>query len=517
VLILITLLLLIITSIGLFTFNFVLKRQNLIWLVSAFGMTTVWLSIFIWRGTLPTTVKLFSGSEFLDLLPILSVTPTSWMITLSLFAATLVFVITTSSSGLRRAPFFYWVILNAFSIINVLSANAGNMYVSIMAFGALDALELLTLSSLRTKPKQDYRFPITNFAAQTIGLFLIIVAGLLVGLNRSYASLNNLSAVASFLIILGAFFRVGIFPTPLDPNERVNQEAWQNHIYLYKFIALAVFIADLPAITLSLPIRIISWAIFAVFGVYSAWTWVTTHGAGSGSRYLIITASIFAVLDLLINARASIPALAIVVIILFSFLNLSMPRERIFTILILMVTVLSIGLPFTYSSTLWNTTHSKSLLSLILAVIYFLLLFGFIRHGFEEETDGTPTTPRNVTLIVSVALIAISILFGVWGWDGAANMGILWISIPLLAIFIAGFIAVFRSRQVLLVLINVKMPFVGSVSTALSDGFLKVITWADRSIRVFIDLITNLAEGKGALLWTVLILLIVLLSLQGGA
>lgn len=478
-------------------------------------MITVFVSILFWRGSLPATVELFSGSKFLSLNPRLSVTTTSWAITVALFASTLKVLTTASASGVRRDPLFYWVILNAFLILDILAVNSDNFYISIMAFGGLDVLEILSLTRFEADAQADRRYPITNFAVQTFGLFLIIIAGLVSGLNLPFSTTSALSTTASTMLVFGLFLRSGIFPTPIGTTEQAISGSWHNNIHLFKFLALTAFVSRVPALGLNTAVSTIFQVIFAVFGVYAAWTWINTRGAASGLRHFLTAASIIAVLDLLIVAQTSISALMLFVIILTSLLGQPARRDRVISIYLLVISLLSLGLPFTYSSSIWQTAHTESFISLPLVVSHYLLVFGFIRHVFEDD-EKAPQGLRSLSLIATGMMVIISILFGIWGWEGAAKFGIIWLYLPLLLFYVIGLVAIFRFRQVLLVLINVKMPFVGGGLNTISSGFARTTQWFDGTIQILVNSISTLSEGKGALLWTILILLIVLLSLQGG-
>lgn len=516
-LILITLLLLIITSIALFTFNYLLRRQNFVWLITLLGVVSAFISIWFWRGALPVSVQLFSGSEFLSLNPNLTVGPTGWSIIIVLFASTLSLLMSVSSTGLRHSSFFYWSILIAFLIISILSIEAGNLYVTIMAFGALDALETLILIRSKKTSSTELKLPITNLTIQTFGLFLMLIAALGIGLNKPFGDINEISNRNSLFLVLGLFFRVNVIFSPTSSSQTESSTPWHNNIDLYKLVALVVLVSHLPDLALSQFASFIFQVTFAIFALYSAWTWMTTQGTSTGFKHFFNAVAFIAFFNNLIGTQLAASALVIFSILLTSFLNQPARHERFLAVLMVIISFLSLGLPYTYSSTIWQSTHTRNILSLfVLPLAHYLLVFGFIRHAFEDEEDTSAKGLRILTLISASFMTILILIFGVWGWEGAANFGVAWVYIPILIFYSAGLFAIFRFRNVLRVLINVKMPFVGGGLTALSNWTSIFSNWSYGLLQTFVDAITSLSEGKGALLWTVLILLVVLLSLQGG-
>jgi hypothetical protein len=138
-----------------------------------------------------------------------------------------------------------------------------------------------------------------------------------------------------------------------------------------------------------------------------------------------------------------------------------------------------------------------------------LLIAGFIRHALHPGETSLESKERWTKVLYPIGLIilpAISILLGLWGWEGARNIGQIRAAITAIVMAV-GFI--WLSRTVLVR----RSPTSGSSKwtrfTSLKwvyNGFTAVYSFFWKITYIF----TSTFEGEGGLLWSFLLLALLL-------
>ena len=141
---------------------------------------------------------------------------------------------------------------------------------------------------------------------------------------------------------------------------------------------------------------------------------------------------------------------------------------------------------------------------------------GFIRHALHPGETSLESQERwaKVLYPTGLSLLAgIAILLGLWGWDGAQNIGLWWAAI------IASSLAVGLTALALTVLVRLIPANSSSQWTRIFrlERLYNAINSIYNFFRRIADVITTSLEGEGGLLWSLLLLALILsvLSTQG--
>jgi hypothetical protein len=137
------------------------------------------------------------------------------------------------------------------------------------------------------------------------------------------------------------------------------------------------------------------------------------------------------------------------------------------------------------------------------------LLAGLFRHAFKHPDDlDLGQEPRWIQLIYSIGLSTLSItilITSFWGWPGASSIGTWWLSMVMIILSFAiyfTFNKIYITSKISQFRISKVKPV--SISTVFWSGY--------RTIRNLINLITNVLEGDGGILWSI-VLLVLFISL----
>lgn len=516
-----TYLLLIITILSFFVLTSLTKRVATLWLVGLTGLFLGFLSVWFWRIELPFTFDLFIGSQSLNLLPLMIVDEQTWAISLLLMASLFTILLSTPSEALRESSLLIWVLTFLSIFFGLIGINAGTFYLLIIAFGALDIFEFFEQSNSPNNDNEVNNYPIINYALQTLGLLIIIYIAIKSGFNTPFAQISTLSNQDSIYLLLGFFLRAKIFPPP-----RINQQEGNNPdrpLTLLLMIKTAVLVSatvHFSNLTLTFWVSALFQIFILLIGLYFSWTWITINGAMDGIQYFLIGIISISLFDLMIGAASSSLALTMFAIFFAGLLQQHIHRSRKKSIFLLIFSLFGLALPFTFNASIWTQAHIENFISLpFITLIYILLIFGFIKHVFEN-VEGTVTTDQggnNLNWISIILLVSVAIVLGIWGWSGAGSFGIPIIYIPMTGLFAASLFVIYRFRTNLQVLINAQVPFVGQLLVIVSDSLSRAANFLYEISRKLVGITNALIESDGALLWTILILMIILLFVQGGA
>jgi len=168
------------------------------------------------------------------------------------------------------------------------------------------------------------------------------------------------------------------------------------------------------------------------------------------------------------------------------------------------------ALPFSPTASAWQTGSNKTWLIVISFLpAQALLMAGFMRHALHPGETSLESKEKWTKVLYPVGLIflsAITILLGLWGWEGARISGQIWPAITAIVIAV-GF--TWLSRSVL----------IRRSQTSTSNQWMRFfrLRWLYNGLtpvygffRKIADIITSTFEGEGGLLWSFLILALLL-------
>lgn len=168
------------------------------------------------------------------------------------------------------------------------------------------------------------------------------------------------------------------------------------------------------------------------------------------------------------------------------------------------------ALPLSLTGTGWNSAAPNSLLTWLawpfLVSAHAMLIAGFMRHSQRVTTrlshEDQPIWAKNVYPIGIVLLLVTTILLGLFGWQGALQLGN-WPVGWLVALLAIGLLSLTPRLRVLN---PVRAHWVRPVNPAWLDWSYRMIGGFYRQLRQVSEGISNVLEGESGIMWTLLFL-----------
>ena len=522
----IPILLLLLTAIIMAVIHLVQPKFAYFWLIAAMGSLLTWLVVVISGFRLPESITLATWN-FGGLFPTslaLSRDSVSWPFALALATLTLS-VIFTAVARMQLADWQAWTSSLGLTAFGLLAVLARNPLTVLMAWAALDMLELVILLAYIVENSSRQRIVI-SFTGRVTGIILLVGAILLASSAGKNLSFDSIPPEASIFLLLAAILRLGVLPYHLPISQelplRRGLGTTLRLIPAATSLALLARTANVGVVSSLSPWLLL---LAGLAALYSAWSWVGSRDELGGRPFWTIATAGLAVTAAVLGQPGA--CLAWGLACLFSggliFLN-SVHTRNILPFSILGLIGFS-AIPFTPN---WNgvelystspVVHLSTILSIFLSLIilcsHALLLVGYARHMLR--TSELPSGLERWVWVIYPLGLAILIIASYliefrtrlvikelpWTqWAGGAA-----------ALSLAGVFWLLSSRQLRIPrqMVNLARRF----STI--NWFYNTFWILYQSLRLVIDWITSILEGDGGILWAVLLLtlLLSLLARQG--
>jgi hypothetical protein len=496
------------------------------WLIAASGSFLTWLVVLFSGLRLPQSITLvvWQPETLYPSSPGLILDSTSWPFALALTTLVLA-VILTAVARLRPIDWRAWVSSLALTAFGLLTVLARNPLTLLMAWAALDFLELIILL-VQISERSARESTVTSITARIIGLLFLSAAIIQAASAGSNLSFDSIPSQASMLLLLAAVLRLGVFPLnkPLRKEPSVRS-------------GLGTTLRLVPAASgMVLLARVSSGGVTATFspwllllaalaGLYGAWNWAASDDELEGRPFWIIAAAALVTAAAVRGQPEASLAWGLACLLAGGvlFLNSVHTREMLpFSILGL---IAFSALPFSLAWNgvgLYQTSPAIPLpapylifLSAITLVTHALLICGYVAH-ILRPADMPPVVERWVWVIYPFGLVVLLIsayLLGFlmrpaiedvsWtGWAGGAA-----------SLVLAGIIWILGTRE-----IHIPWQLTGTIRRVFSINWFSTLIWIIfQAGRGLIDWITLILEGDGGILWAILLLALIfsLLARQG--
>ena len=508
--ILLPIVLMIQTALTLMVLRFLRPKFKYPWILAAGGATLALVSIFLWQIRLPQSISLapWQPVTLFFFSPTWLADGVSWPFAISL-AALAAAVIWTSVVRAENDP-AAWAGTLLLTALGILAVTAENPLTLILAWSAIDLVELIAM--LRSTEGEEHNQGVgIAFAARITGTGLVLWANLVSTAGGIMLDFRTTPASAGIYMIMATGLRLGVLPLHLPyRKENVLRRGFGTSLRLVSAAASLCLLARIPASALqsSLPAYLLILAVVAA--LYSGWMWLRASDEILGRPFWVLgMASLSVAASLRGNPTGSI-GWGVMLILGGGLLFLFSTRQRS----ILWVPLLGLwglsALPFSASASAWQTGTLNSWWYVIpFLPAQALLIAGFIRHALHPGETSFESQERWTKLLYPIGLFllaAISILLGLWGWDGARNLGQGWAAISA-NVLAAGFAALALTLLVRLVPASSSSQWTRIFRLERLYDSLTVIYDFFRRIA---GIITSSLEGEGGLLWSLLLLTLIL-------
>jgi hypothetical protein len=480
------------------------------WLLASGGMVLAFIGIFLWHIHLPESISLapWQPVSLFYFSPTWLIDGISWPYALSL-AGLATAVIITSVVRSENSP-LVWAGILLLTVLGILTVSAENPLTLVLVWSAIDLVELATM--LRSTEGQEHnREVIVAFATRVLGTGLVLWTNLVSTAGGVLMDFRAIPENAGIFLLIATSLRLGVFPLHLPyRKENVLRRGYGTSLRLVSAAASLSLLARIPATALKPTLIPYLLILVALAALYAGWMWLRASDEILGRPFWVVgMASLSVAASLRGNPLGSL-GWGVMLILSGGLIFLFSARQRsILWLPLLGIWGLS-SMPFSPSASAWLTGNQNSwAFSIPFLPAQALLIAGFIRHTLHPGEASLESKEKWMKVIYPAGLfllVAIFILFGLWGWDGAHIVGQWWAAI--ITVFLAaGFSALASTVLVRL------MPSGNSVHKArtfrlelIYDIFNVVY---DFFYRIF-HAITSSLEGEGGVLWSLLLLALIL-------
>jgi hypothetical protein len=486
----------------------------------ALGVTT----FLRWR--LPQQVVLKNWlpfSVFTDS-PIFGLDGDSWPYLFAIAAVALAVFLTASARLEPNVSPYAWAGILGLCAAGNLAVLSGNLLTLTLTWTLIDLLELVILlstSSNRTLGVQT----VTMFAIRVTGTVLVIVAALYSRGQNLPPTFATLPSTSALLLLLAAGLRLGVLPIHL-PNIQgiIRRRGLGTTLRMVSAASALVVLARLPAESVSSDMRGPLLAFTALAAVYGAAMWANAADEVEGRPYWLIALGGLAVASVIQGQPGASLAWGLMLILPGSLLFLYSVRRRQILLLLVPAIIGITGIPFTPASSGWFGIFPPpfNLWQFLLLIAHALVFLGYLKFVFLPG-DDLAKMERWIQAMypAGLAVLVLAWIFtGLLGWPGSLGPG-LWLAGPASLVISALFwliIILWQRRttqdDAISRWYSSATHTAGSILTSLfSLNWLYRLLWAVyRRVQQVIQVLTEILEGDGGVLWT-LVLLALLISL----
>ena len=456
-------------------------------------------------------------SRFTDS-PIFGLDGSSWPYALSLTAVTAAVMLTASARlGYRINP-WAWVGALLVAGTGLLAVYSANLLTLALTWTAIDLIDLVILASYSENRSLGVQAVIA-FSLRVTGMLMVILAALI---NRSQGippTFDGLPGLSALFLLLAAGLRLGVLPLnlPALPDLRVRR-GLGTILRMASAASSLVVLARLPAQPFSPGLEIWLVALTSLAVLYAAGMWLTAADEIAGRPYWLIALAGMAVVSALRGEPRAGMAWGVTLLLSGSLMFLYSARMRGTLALPLLGLLGLSALPFTPAAGGWSGVlkGSFNFWELLLLVSHLLLLLGYLRLAIRPG-DNLRNMERWVQVIYPFGLllmVAAHWMVGTIGWTGSLTLGVWWAA-PVTGIGLVGggglWLLINRaelsSSGPVNWYLNTARLTGRVVSTVFGLGWLYNLLWAVyRRLEQAIQILTNILEGDGGVLWVFVLL-----------
>ncbi len=554
--------------------HLVRPRMNAQGFLAVLAVIAGWVLVFLARPGLPLTIPLpeWQPAGLFTLSPALVIDRTSWYFALALASLVLAVVVTSIAqlgqsprSGQQESPkkappgeeagsdaadslpvqpanpaanhqtapgWLTWALILVIASLGLLAVTAGNLLTLMLAWAALDFIELAILVGQLSESRTRERI-IVAFAARISGLCIVLVAGVMLWAKGASLTFDAITVPVSTVLVLAAGLRLGVLPLHLPyPRGLPIGRNLATVLHLVPTMAgyiLLVRVADIGVITAIAP-YLMGFTILA--GLYAAASWLRAKDEIDGRLFWLLGSSTLVIASAILHLPTACLVWSLASLLSGGLIfSLSIRHKKLFPLVLLAIFNVS-SLPFspTWQGTaLYQPSTSSGisqplfiLFSFTLLLIQALLLAGFIRHISKGIVLAAAAPPEHVERWVwflypfgLVSILVTQLLIGWWLFPDFTQVPLSsWLIGPVV-IILSGLIIYFTWRFPQSVHPTFDPGLRSAWDRLFSFDWLYSLLWRlFRAVSRIMALVSTILEGEGGLLWALVIFGLIFVFLQ---
>ena len=491
------------------------------WLVAG-GVFLTWLSVLLWQFNLPwqftsrqwMSVTLFNAS------PQLSANPFSWLYALSLSGLSAAVILTSPARARNaRTPTLSWLGTLALTGLGLLAVLADNPLALALAWMLIDLAEFVIAVREPSLPGENV---LLSFAIRLASVGFVLWANVIGASSTGQAfSMETTPPQAGLFLLIAAGLRLGALPLRLtyQPDGLSQRRGFGTILCMVSAVTGLLVLAQIPSSAVDAGWLLPLFALAAAVALYGGWKWLFARDALHGRPYWLIGMSALSLAACLGgNSPGSVAWGA--ALVLFGGISFLYSAKQIWmTRVLALLGFLMLSLPFTLTASGWQGDFPLPFVFWPLFIVaHAMLTAGYVRHLLHPAETELAQLPNwaQATYPLGMGILVITILLaGLWGWPGVLRLGVWQASLAA---------ALLSSTMVFAFLRLPQLAFVESLASsegqpsrlaALLKVFLQALSVLYQLIGGLIIYVSELLEGDGGLLWTLLLLILLVSFLRG--
>jgi hypothetical protein len=505
------------------------------WLIASGAAIIGWLTIFVLRLRLPTTIQIISWSQ--PEIPLfgqisLLLDYNAWPYALALITITLAVILTDAARTRYDSTPLSWAASLMITALGLLALQSGTSLTLMITWVIVDILEMAYLLRLE-EANRSYGRIVIAYGARTASIMMLFIATLVGWRASGQFDLTQIPQQAGFLFLLAAGLRLGVFPLNMPFLQEPNLRRGAGNIIRLAPVASSLsLLARLPAnlVTPSLQ-RWLPYflAMLAAAALYAGFRWLTATNEIAGRPFWIVAWAALATTSVLNGVPSASLAWGVALLLPGSLTFLYSPRIQRMNFLMFFGLLGLIGLPFTPAASGWMGLIGSGLTfwTFLFLIAHVMLILGYLNHALRPggEVGALESWARLVYPLGLILIIQAIATMGLIGWPGSLTAGAWWLGIISLLLIIAAILTARRlgirppylhlpASSPLTKVLDVILPIIEQVLRL--DWLYQLIWQANHLIGLALKSFSAILESDGGILWTLLLLVLLISILTGG-
>ncbi|MCL4530686.1 MAG: hypothetical protein M1282_14910 [Chloroflexi bacterium] len=508
-LILISILLLFVTALALLILRITQREFRFAWLTALSGTVLAWLVVLLWQTQLPLsfTFPSWQPASLFTASPGLSADGLAWPYAFSLVTLTVAILLTSSV----REDFpnsYLWAVEIALCGIGLMAVTAVNPLTLALVWAALDLSELIAM--LREAPDQrSSERAVIAFSTRAAGIILLLLANAVSAAAGKPLDFLSTPPQAGLLLLAAAGLRLGVLPLHLPyHSESSLRRGLGTMLRLVSSASSLILLARIPTASLESPVTPLLLILSAIAALYGGWMWMRAPDELTGRPFWMIGLASLAVASALFGDPTGTVGWGIALVLTGGALFLS-SLQQIWLNRALWVGAWALSsLPFSLTAFGWqNNTSGWGFFLPVFLIAQAFIMTGYVRHAMRPSTraplSAQPVWAKMVYPAGIGLLLLIQFILGFVGWDGAFAIGTIPAGIAASLLTLGLLWATPRFAFLNPVRAHWVQPSVTPRLDQLYQNLWVLYRWLGRLTQS----ISNVLEGDGGIMWTLLFLI----------
>ena len=473
-------------------------------------------SVILWTAQMPFNLVLpsWKPSTIFTSFILFRADGVSWPLAIGVTGLTLSVFLTAASRPVYQNS-FSWAGTLSLGGLGLLAVTADSPLTLLLVWAALDITELLTQLGSVNGPQQNESVVI-SFSTRALGIGLLLWASIVSLASGNPFDFQSMSPSSGIYLIAASGLRLGVLPLHLPySSDSKLRRGFGTSLRLISAVSSLILLGRVPTSGMN-PIATNILMTFAIIAsIYSGWMWLRSPDTLNSRPFWVISIASLSVMAALNGNPIGAVSWGAALILIGGALFLS-SIQSVWLNRVLLVGAFGLSsLPFTLTASAWIGNYSIFIPLIIIAQT--LLIAGFVRHALRSpDREELNIEQRWVGFVFSAGIIlplALQLLLGLIGWDGARQIGA-WLQAIIGSILTLGLVwAIPRLR----IFSPMRAHWVTSSSSSprmnnIYQGFWSIY----RTLGRISNTINQDLEGDGGVMWALLfIVLFVSILTQG--